>query len=172
MRRGRRDIPWWQLGAGAHSVVAVLIASRSRSRSRGVVVDVEVRQMSRGLSYQLTQRHVTASVWGLPLSALLSYSHIYTTTTSTASAYTASTTSRPSTPAIMGDAMCGPSNPLQNFQKHTSVDRTLQQDRLTSRQSPAQVCTDSLVLYIQLTYPGLPISECPGRRAGSRVRRF
>lgn len=39
----------------------------------------------------------------------------------------------------MGDALCGPSNALQNFQKHTSVDRTLQQDRLTSRQSPVQV---------------------------------
>ncbi|KAJ5542025.1 hypothetical protein N7535_004444 [Penicillium sp. DV-2018c] len=38
----------------------------------------------------------------------------------------------------MGDALCGPSNALQNFQKHTSVDRTLQQDRLTSRQPPAQ----------------------------------
>lgn len=39
----------------------------------------------------------------------------------------------------MGDALCGPSNALQNFQKHASVDRTLQQDRLTSRQSPVQV---------------------------------
>ncbi|KXG52317.1 uncharacterized protein PGRI_086010 [Penicillium griseofulvum] len=38
----------------------------------------------------------------------------------------------------MADALCGPSNALQNFQKHTSVDRTLQQDRLTSRQSPVQ----------------------------------
>ncbi|KAF2471992.1 uncharacterized protein BDR25DRAFT_221979 [Lindgomyces ingoldianus] len=38
----------------------------------------------------------------------------------------------------MADALCGPSNALQNFQKHTSVDRTLQQDRLTNRQSPAQ----------------------------------
>ncbi|KAJ5502044.1 peroxin-20 [Penicillium fimorum] len=38
----------------------------------------------------------------------------------------------------MSDALCGPSNALQNFQKHTSVDRTLQQDRLTSRQSPVQ----------------------------------
>ncbi|BDD61888.1 hypothetical protein MAP00_006909 [Monascus purpureus] len=38
----------------------------------------------------------------------------------------------------MSDALCGPSNALQNFQKHTSVDRTLQQDRLTSRQSPSQ----------------------------------
>ncbi|KAL8906870.1 MAG: hypothetical protein Q9171_006085 [Xanthocarpia ochracea] len=38
----------------------------------------------------------------------------------------------------MADALCGPSNPLQNLQKHTSVDRTLQQDRLQSRQSPLQ----------------------------------
>ncbi|KAL4939772.1 hypothetical protein BDV06DRAFT_224717 [Aspergillus oleicola] len=38
----------------------------------------------------------------------------------------------------MSDALCGPSNALQNFQKHASVDRTLQQDRLTSRQSPSQ----------------------------------
>lgn len=38
----------------------------------------------------------------------------------------------------MADALCGPSNAIQNFQKHSSVDRTLQQDRLTSRQSPGQ----------------------------------
>ncbi|KAK2626842.1 hypothetical protein QTJ16_004017 [Diplocarpon rosae] len=38
----------------------------------------------------------------------------------------------------MADSMCGPSNALQNFQKHTTVDRTLQQDRLISRQSPSQ----------------------------------
>ncbi|KAL8780708.1 MAG: hypothetical protein Q9213_006354 [Squamulea squamosa] len=38
----------------------------------------------------------------------------------------------------MADALCGPSNSLQNFQKHASVDRTLQQDRLRSRQSPLQ----------------------------------
>ncbi|ORY06501.1 hypothetical protein BCR34DRAFT_590577 [Clohesyomyces aquaticus] len=38
----------------------------------------------------------------------------------------------------MADALCGPSNALQNFQKHSSVDRTLQQDRLTNRHSPAQ----------------------------------
>ncbi|PGG96191.1 hypothetical protein AJ79_09690 [Helicocarpus griseus UAMH5409] len=38
----------------------------------------------------------------------------------------------------MADALCGPSNALQNFQKHTSIDRTLQQDRILSRQSPAQ----------------------------------
>lgn len=33
----------------------------------------------------------------------------------------------------MADALCGPSNPLQNIQKHASVDRSLQQDRLISR---------------------------------------
>ncbi|KAF2731157.1 hypothetical protein EJ04DRAFT_554904 [Polyplosphaeria fusca] len=38
----------------------------------------------------------------------------------------------------MADALCGPSNALQNFQKHSTVDRTLQQDRLTNRNSPAQ----------------------------------
>ncbi|QSS63814.1 peroxin 20, partial [Histoplasma capsulatum] len=38
----------------------------------------------------------------------------------------------------MADALCGPSNALQSFQKHTSVDRTLQQDRILSRHSPAQ----------------------------------
>ncbi|KAF7713071.1 Uncharacterized protein PECH_008482 [Penicillium ucsense] len=38
----------------------------------------------------------------------------------------------------MGDALCGPSNALQNFQKHASVDRTLQQDRLISRQPENQ----------------------------------
>ncbi|KAH6719265.1 hypothetical protein DL95DRAFT_326413 [Leptodontidium sp. 2 PMI_412] len=38
----------------------------------------------------------------------------------------------------MAESMCGPSNALQNFQKHSTVDRTLQQDRLISRNSPAQ----------------------------------
>ncbi|KAL3420858.1 hypothetical protein PVAG01_07303 [Phlyctema vagabunda] len=38
----------------------------------------------------------------------------------------------------MADNFCGPSNALQNFQKHSTVDRTLQQDRLISRQSPSQ----------------------------------
>ncbi|EXJ59308.1 uncharacterized protein A1O5_12189 [Cladophialophora psammophila CBS 110553] len=39
----------------------------------------------------------------------------------------------------MTDALCGPSNPLQSLQKHTQVDRTLQQDRLVgNRQSPGQ----------------------------------
>jgi hypothetical protein len=40
----------------------------------------------------------------------------------------------------MADALCGPSNPLQSLQKHSQVDRTLQQDRLVgNRFSPAQV---------------------------------
>ncbi|KAJ4296517.1 hypothetical protein N0V90_006562 [Kalmusia sp. IMI 367209] len=43
----------------------------------------------------------------------------------------------------MADAACGPSNALQNFQKHTSVDRTLQQDRLVGRHSPSQVSDPS-----------------------------
>jgi hypothetical protein len=38
----------------------------------------------------------------------------------------------------MADAMCGPSNALQQFKQQTNVDRTLQQDRLTSRHHPAQ----------------------------------
>ncbi|KAL8693009.1 MAG: hypothetical protein Q9218_002066 [Villophora microphyllina] len=38
----------------------------------------------------------------------------------------------------MADALCGPSNPLQSFQKYATTDRALQQDRLVSRQSPAQ----------------------------------
>lgn len=38
----------------------------------------------------------------------------------------------------MAETLCGPSNPLQSFQKHASVDRTLERDRLISRQSPAQ----------------------------------
>ncbi|WEW55565.1 hypothetical protein PRK78_000996 [Emydomyces testavorans] len=38
----------------------------------------------------------------------------------------------------MGDTLCGPANPLQNLQKHTSTDRTLQQDRIISGQSPVQ----------------------------------
>lgn len=37
----------------------------------------------------------------------------------------------------MADALCGPSNALQNFQKHTAVDRTLQQDRLVNRHPSA-----------------------------------
>ncbi|KAI6810197.1 hypothetical protein KC340_g17413 [Hortaea werneckii] len=37
----------------------------------------------------------------------------------------------------MSDALCGPSNPLQQFKAQTSLDRTLQQDRLRSHVSPA-----------------------------------
>ena len=46
----------------------------------------------------------------------------------------------------MTDALCGPSNALQSFQKQASVDRTLQQDRITARQAPAEVCHDVLSL--------------------------
>lgn len=38
----------------------------------------------------------------------------------------------------MADAMCGPSNALQQFKQQTDVDRTLHQDRLTSRRPPGQ----------------------------------
>lgn len=38
----------------------------------------------------------------------------------------------------MSDALCGPSNPLQQFKQQTQLDRTLQQDRLASRHSPSQ----------------------------------
>lgn len=38
----------------------------------------------------------------------------------------------------MADALCGPSNPLQQFKQQTQLDRTLQQDRLASRASPSQ----------------------------------
>ncbi|KAK5120984.1 hypothetical protein LTR85_005768 [Meristemomyces frigidus] len=38
----------------------------------------------------------------------------------------------------MADALCGPSNSLQQFKQQTSLDRTLQQDRLSSRHLPAQ----------------------------------
>lgn len=39
----------------------------------------------------------------------------------------------------MADSLCGPSNALQNFQKHTANDRTLQQDRFSSRPQFEQV---------------------------------
>ena len=58
---------------------------------------------------------------------------------------------------MMADALCGPSNALQSFQKHTSVDRTLQQDRLALRQSPAQVATTvskSSTLYLTRIFKG------------------
>lgn len=42
----------------------------------------------------------------------------------------------------MTDALCGPSNALQTFQKQTNVDRTLQQDRLAVRHTQAEVCLD------------------------------
>ncbi|GAB7363865.1 hypothetical protein MBLNU230_g4429t1 [Neophaeotheca triangularis] len=38
----------------------------------------------------------------------------------------------------MSDAVCGPANPLQQFKQQTQLDRSLQQDRIASRQSPGQ----------------------------------
>lgn len=38
----------------------------------------------------------------------------------------------------MADAMCGPSNALQQFKQQTDVDRSLHQDRFSSRQHPSQ----------------------------------
>ncbi|KAI9674681.1 MAG: hypothetical protein M1817_001584 [Caeruleum heppii] len=38
----------------------------------------------------------------------------------------------------MADTLCGPSNALQQFSKHSTVDRTLQQDRLHHRSLPTQ----------------------------------
>ncbi|KAI5281244.1 hypothetical protein KEM54_003306 [Ascosphaera aggregata] len=38
----------------------------------------------------------------------------------------------------MAQALCGPSNALQNLQKHASTDRTLQQDRLVSSHPSSQ----------------------------------
>lgn len=66
---------------------------------------------------------------------------------------------------IMADSMCGPSNALQNFQKHSTVDRTLQQDRFISRQSPSQVYfTGSACAFIRTdVLVGLPFlswSKC------------
>jgi hypothetical protein len=76
----------------------------------------------------------------------------------------------------MADALCGPSNALQNFQKHTTIDRTLQQDRLISRQSPPQV-KNCLRLYTLISsgpltvYTGLSIrTESKCRHIGPRIR--
>ncbi|OJD13086.1 hypothetical protein AJ78_06424 [Emergomyces pasteurianus Ep9510] len=68
----------------------------------------------------------------------------------------------------MADALCGPSNALQSFQKHTSVDRTLQQDRILSRQPPAQGfrsqnhnegILDQEFIAFEAGVPGAPLSD-------------
>jgi hypothetical protein len=76
----------------------------------------------------------------------------------------------------MADALCGPSNALQNFQKHTTIDRTLQQDQLISRQSPSQV-KNCFRLYTLTSsgpltvYAGLSIrTESKCRHIGPRIR--
>jgi hypothetical protein len=49
----------------------------------------------------------------------------------------------------MADALCGPSNPLQSFQKHTQADRTLLQDRISGpRHSPAQASFTAVLLLL------------------------
>ena len=67
----------------------------------------------------------------------------------------------------MGDALCGPSNALQSFQKHASRDRTLQQDRVSARQAPAEVCHDPLSLpEVFLTRCAQSFRSAPGPNAG------
>ena len=67
----------------------------------------------------------------------------------------------------MVDALCGPSNALQNFQKQTSVDRTLQQDRVIARQGPAEVCHDLLsLLEGDLILDDQRFRSTPGPNAG------
>ena len=46
----------------------------------------------------------------------------------------------------MADSLCGPSNPIQAFRKETSVDKTLQRDRIVSNQPFEQVSFASSVL--------------------------
>ncbi|KAK0252379.1 hypothetical protein LTS09_012497 [Friedmanniomyces endolithicus] len=71
----------------------------------------------------------------------------------------------------MADALCGPSNPLQQFKQQTSLDRTLQQDRLTSRLSPAQGFRSHdpnaglLDPEFEAFQAGLPPSELPSYHA-------
>src|SRR5579871_6417957 len=49
----------------------------------------------------------------------------------------------------MADALCGPSNPLQSFQKHAHADRTLVQDRISGpRHSPAQASLTPMLLLL------------------------
>ena len=49
----------------------------------------------------------------------------------------------------MTDALCGPSNPLQSFQKHAQADRTLLQDRISGpRHSPAQASFTAVLLLL------------------------
>jgi hypothetical protein len=72
----------------------------------------------------------------------------------------------------MTEALCGPSNPLQNFRKHTAVDRTLQQDRVAQRASTSQVHHSLVLRESVLThFLGLPKSSTTTRwPPRSRVR--
>ncbi len=66
----------------------------------------------------------------------------------------------------MADALCGPSNALQNFQKHTTVDRTLQQERFASRPRFEQVNQLSRIFVYFLTNCEQGFRTSPGPNAG------
>ncbi|WPG99590.1 Hypothetical protein R9X50_00240800 [Acrodontium crateriforme] len=67
----------------------------------------------------------------------------------------------------MSDALCGPSNALQQFKQQTSHDRTLQQDRLATRNAPSQGFRSAdpraglLDPEFEAFQAGLPPSELP-----------
>lgn len=67
----------------------------------------------------------------------------------------------------MSDALCGPSNALQQFKQQTSHDRTLQQDRLATRNAPTQGFRSAdpraglLDPEFEAFQAGLPPSELP-----------
>lgn len=71
---------------------------------------------------------------------------------------------------IMSDALCGPSNALQNFQKHASVDRTLQQDRLVSRQSHSQVSFKPYSTSMRIPFSTILRSGLRSRAFGHKIR--
>jgi hypothetical protein len=67
----------------------------------------------------------------------------------------------------MADAVCGPSNALQQFKQTTQNDRTLQQDRLINRQNPVQGFRSAnpnaglLDPEFEAFQAGLPVSDLP-----------
>lgn len=78
----------------------------------------------------------------------------------------------------MADALCGPSNPLQQFQKQSSLDRTLQQDRLSTRQPPSHGfrSRDPLAGQVDADFEafqaGVPLSELPAYHHPPRPNAF
>lgn len=61
----------------------------------------------------------------------------------------------------MAEALCGPSNPLQTFQKQTSLDRTLQQDRLAHKGHGQEV---SITYHKGIAYILNPLCRASGLR--------